>query len=165
MVLGRAELIATLRSNPIARAVRVDKLQIAALESVLGLYAAGRSAELPVRRMLRESSETVQRRARGLAESLDGELEGARVERTEAAVGGGSVPGAVLPSWGVAIRHADPTRFAARLRAGSPSVFCRVEERHVLLDCRTIADEQLSDAARAVIYALESDELPDDEER
>ncbi|MEX0753538.1 MAG: L-seryl-tRNA(Sec) selenium transferase [Actinomycetota bacterium] len=164
IVLGRADLVDKLRRHPIARAVRVDKMQVAALESVLLLHARGRHDELPVWRMLRESADVVHDRARRLAESLDGELEGAHVQKTEAAVGGGSVPGQALPSWGVAVRHPNPPSLAARLRTARPSVFCRIEEQHVLLDCRTVFDEQLHDIARAVLYALELDEFPDDEE-
>jgi L-seryl-tRNA(Ser) seleniumtransferase len=164
VVVGRAALIDRLRRHPIARAVRIDKMQVAALESVLALHAAGRRDALPVWHMLREKTETVHARARGLAASLDGELEGAHVEKTEATVGGGSAPGAALPSWGVAVRHPTPGAFAARLRSGSPSVFCRVEDRQVVLDCRTLADDQLHDVRRAVLYALEADDLPDHED-
>ncbi|MEX2274779.1 MAG: L-seryl-tRNA(Sec) selenium transferase [Actinomycetota bacterium] len=163
IVLGRSDLIAKLRTHPIARAVRVDKMQVAALETVLGMYSRGVWRSLPVWRMLRESADTVHERARALAHQLDGELEGAHVEKTEAAVGGGSIPGYALPSWGVAVRYPDPPAMAARLRAGKPSVFCRVEDGNVLLDCRTVADDQLHDLSRAILYALEADDLADEE--
>ena len=74
----------------------------------------------------------------------------------ESVVGGGSLPGQSLSSWGVRVRCRDPASFAARLRTGSPSVFCRVQDDHVLLDVRTITDGQVPLVARAVLYALEA---------
>src|SRR6185312_16510142 len=73
-IVGRADLIAKLRTHPFARAVRVDKLQIAALEAVLALWARGRADELPVPRMIHESLDTVAQRAHMLAEAIGGDL-------------------------------------------------------------------------------------------
>jgi L-seryl-tRNA(Ser) seleniumtransferase len=162
LVLGRSDLVDTLRRHPIARAVRVDKLQVAALEAVLALHVRGRQDQIPVVRMLRASPEEVKRRAQTLAAALDGDLEGAHLVATESVVGGGSMPGLAMPSWGVRLRCPDPPAFAARLRTGSPSVFCRVEEDHIVLDVRTVADDELHDLARAAQYALEGDDLEDD---
>jgi L-seryl-tRNA(Ser) seleniumtransferase len=136
-------------------------MQMAALEQVLSIIAAGKEGEIPVFRMLRESPEIVRSRAQLLSETIGGELEGARVVRCESAVGGGSMPGTVLPSWGVRIRVPDGPSFAARLRTGSPSAFARVEDGFVLLDCRTVTDTQIRHLARAVQYALEGDEEHD----
>jgi len=162
IVLGRAELVERLRRHPIARAVRVDKMQVAALESVLAQHAHGRGSELPVWTMLREPPAHVRHRADALAMALDGELEGAHVIACESAVGGGALPGTGIPSFGVEIRAPEPNAMAARLRTGSPSVFCRVTERGVLLDLRTVSPEAMPDLVRAVRYALEGDDLPDD---
>jgi L-seryl-tRNA(Ser) seleniumtransferase len=162
IVLGRGELVQRLRRHPIARAVRVDKMQVAALESVLALHAHGRGSELPVWTMLREPPAHVRRRADELAMALDGDLEGAHVIACESAVGGGAMPGTGIPSFGVEIRVPEPSAMAARLRTGSPSVFCRVTERGVLLDLRTVSPEAMPDLVRAVRYALEGDDLPDD---
>ena len=162
IVLGRAELVERLRRHPIARAVRVDKMQVAALESVLAQHAHGRGSELPVWTMLREPPAHVRHRADELAMALDGELEGAHVIACESAVGGGALPGTGIPSFGVEIRAPEPNAMAARLRTGSPSVFCRVTERGVLLDLRTVSPEAMPDLVRAVRYALEGDDLPDD---
>jgi L-seryl-tRNA(Ser) seleniumtransferase len=162
VVLGRAELVERLRRHPIARAVRVDVMQVAALERVLAAYAQDRRAELPVWRMLREPPEEVHRRALALAEALDGELENAFVVSCRSAVGGGSLPGHEIPSWGVEVRVPDPPAMAARLRMGRPSVFCRVTERGVLFDLRTVPPEREADLVRAIQYALEGDDLPDD---
>jgi L-seryl-tRNA(Ser) seleniumtransferase len=162
LIAGRADLIAKLRRHPIARAVRVDKLQVAALEATLALHATGRHTEVPVHRMLHEPADTVAKRAHRLAETIGGDLEGAHVVRSEAVVGGGSMPGVTIPSWAVEMKTADPTAFAARLRTGAPSVFGRMDEGRVLLDCRTVTDEQVADLARAVHYALEADDLDED---
>jgi L-seryl-tRNA(Ser) seleniumtransferase len=161
ILLGRTDLIDRLRRHPIARAVRVDKMQVAALGSVLSAYVRDRREELPVWHMLRESAEEVHRRATQLAESLDGELEGAHVVPCVSSVGGGSMPGAEIPSWAVEVRAPDPPAMAARLRAGRPSVFCRVNETGVLFDLRTVPPERLKDLRRAIQYALEGDDLDD----
>jgi L-seryl-tRNA(Ser) seleniumtransferase len=108
--------------------------------------------------MLRDSPDTVRNRAQILSERIGGELEGARVVRCASAVGGGSMPGTELPSWGVRIQVADAPAFTARLRTGTPAAFARIEDRYVVLDCRTVADEQIPHLARAVHYALEGDE-------
>jgi L-seryl-tRNA(Ser) seleniumtransferase len=158
IIIGKAALLERLRRHPIARAVRIGRMQMAALEQVLSIIAAGKEGEIPVFRMLRESPEIVRGRAQLLSETIGGELEGARVVRCESAVGGGSMPGTILPSWGVRIRVPDGPSFAARLRTGTPSAFSRMEEGFVLLDCRTVTDAQIRHLARAVQYALEGDE-------
>ncbi len=162
-IVGRADLIAKLRTHPLARAVRVDKLQVAALEATLRLYAVGAGDEVPVRAMIHASTQHLAERAHRLAAAIGGDLEGAsaHVVRCGSVVGGGSMPGTSLPSWGVRVKVDDPPSFAARLRAGSPSVFPRVAEDHVLLDVRTVPEERTKDLARAVLYALEGD-VPDD---
>ncbi len=158
IIIGSAALLERLRRHPIARAVRIGRMQMAALEQVLAIIASGKEGEIPVFRMLRESPEIVRSRAQLLSETIGGELEGARVVRCESAVGGGSMPGTVLPSWGVRIRVPDGPSFAARLRTGTPSAFSRMEDGFVLLDCRTVTDAQIRHLARAVHYALEGDE-------
>jgi L-seryl-tRNA(Ser) seleniumtransferase len=163
IVLGRPDLVTRLRRHPIARAVRVDKMQVSALEAVLAMYATERRVELPVWRMLREPAEAIHRRAEKLARALDGELSGAHVTSCSSAVGGGSLPGFAIPSYGVEVRSRDPNAMAARLRTGSPPVFCRVTERGVLCDLRTVDGEELSDLARAIQYAREGDEFVDDD--
>jgi L-seryl-tRNA(Ser) seleniumtransferase len=162
IAVGRGDVVAKLRRHPIARAVRVDKMQIAALEAVLAMHASGREGALPVRRMLLEPLDDLSKRAHRLAESLDGDLEGAHVRKCQSVVGGGSMPGTTMPSWGVAVKTADPAAFTARLRAGSPSVFCRMESDAALFDVRTVFPEQLPDLTRAIQYALEGDDVDDD---
>lgn len=161
IVLGRRELVERLRRHPIARAVRVDKMQVAALGSVLADHAAERRTELPVWHMLREPADQIHRRAARLAEALDGDLEGAHVVPCESSVGGGSLPGYSLPSFGVEVRVPDPEAMSARMRSGSPPVFCRVNEKGVVFDLRTVPEDSLPDLTRAIQYALEGDDLDD----
>ena len=155
---GRAALLERMRRHPIARAVRVDKMQEAALERVLVHHARDERDAVPVWRMLRERSEVVKGRARELASAIGS---GAAVERSEATIGGGSVPGSSLPSWAVRVPDAAPEALAARLRTGSVPVFGRVDERGVSLDVRTVADAEIDELARAVRRALEGDPAPD----
>jgi L-seryl-tRNA(Ser) seleniumtransferase len=162
LVLGTSDLVAAMRAHPIARAVRVDKMQIAALEQVLAMVARGEQDAVPVRRMLRESAAQVHKRAQRLAHTLGGDLEHAHVYRCGSVIGGGSSPGTAIESWGVHVAVPDPPGFAARMRSGTPSVFCRVEDDHVLFDARTVTDDQVPDLARAILYAIEGDEFVDE---
>jgi L-seryl-tRNA(Ser) seleniumtransferase len=113
--------------------------------------------------MIHTPLDTLAKRAHLLAETIGGDLEGAHVVRVDSTVGGGSMPGMSLPSWGIRIRVPDPSSYAARLRTGRPSVFCRVGDDHVVLDVRTVTDEQVPHLARAVHYALEGDDLDDED--
>lgn len=157
IVVGAAPLIQRLRRHPIARAVRVDKMQVAALESVLATIARGQRGSLPVWQMLREDEKDVHARAKVLARNLDGDLEGASVVKCESVVGGGSLPGYGVPSWAVRLETREPSVFATHLRMGSPPVFCRVTDDAVLFDLRTVPTEDVDRLTRAITYAMESD--------
>jgi L-seryl-tRNA(Ser) seleniumtransferase len=161
IVVGRSALVERLRRHPIARAVRVDKMQVAALERVLVAYATDRRDRIPTWRMLREPPASVRHRAEALSVALDGELADAHVVACTSAVGGGAMPGHELPSFGVEVRAPDPDAIAARLRTGSPPVFCRLTERGVLFDVRTVGEAELPDLVRAIQYAREGDDVDD----
>jgi L-seryl-tRNA(Ser) seleniumtransferase len=136
LMVGRREAIERCRRHPLARALRIDKLSLAALEATLALYREPERAlaELPVLRAANEPMQAVQARA----ERLAGRLGGTVVE-TIARVGGGALPLAELPSAGVALAG-DPDALAAALRAGDPPVLARVVEARLVLDCRTLGD-------------------------
>jgi L-seryl-tRNA(Ser) seleniumtransferase len=143
IVAGRAGLVERLRRHPLHRAVRVDKLSLAALEGTLLLYLDPERAvrEVPVLRMLKEDAAAVRARAELLAAATGGE-----VEETVARVGGGALPLAEVPSFACALEE----ELAARLRAGDPAVVGIVRDGRLLLDCRTLSDEEAHEAARAV---------------
>ena len=139
---------------------------MAALEQVLAIIATGREDEIPVFRMLRTGGHRPSR-AQRLSEDDRRELEGARVVRCQSTVGADRCRGRSWRRGGP-----DPGRRAGLrgpLRTGTPAAFARVADRFVLLDCRTVTDEQVPHLARAVLYAIEGDEahahdLHDDEE-
>jgi L-seryl-tRNA(Ser) seleniumtransferase len=153
IVVGKAPFVDRLRRNPLARAVRVDKMQVAALEAVLRIYATEGRGMLPVWRMLEAPASGLRERARAIAAQFDG----AEVRRSESVVGGGSVPGYSIPSWAVALPNPSPEQLAARLRTGMPSVFCRVEGERLLFDLRTVEPVDDDRLTRAVRYALEQE--------
>ncbi|KAA9157452.1 L-seryl-tRNA(Sec) selenium transferase [Amycolatopsis acidicola] len=138
LILGDAELVQRLRRNPAARALRVDKLTLAALEASL------RGPVPPVRAALDTSLKSLTERAERLAETL-AEF-GARAVGSVAEVGGGGAPGVPLPSAAVSL----PRRYAELLRAGTPPVVGRLERDRCLLDLRTVAPDQDGELAEAV---------------
>jgi L-seryl-tRNA(Ser) seleniumtransferase len=105
--------------------------------------------------MIRERPADVKHRAERIAASLRDAGTTASVRRSEAAIGGGSVPGSSLPSWAVEAEVDDAPALAARLRTGNPPVFCRVDGTTVGFDARTVADDEVDDLVRAVRYARE----------
>jgi L-seryl-tRNA(Ser) seleniumtransferase len=156
IVLGRSRLVDALRRDPVARALRLDKLSLAALDWTLACMLAGRAErEIPVLRQLLEPAARLELRARRLAERL-AKAAGAGVEISLLAertlVGGGSLPGFELASWVVALRGSAPAdELAARLRAAAVPVVARVRDALVLIDVRTLleGDEALVEGALA----------------
>jgi L-seryl-tRNA(Ser) seleniumtransferase len=146
IVLGRADLVERLRRHPLQRALRADKLTLAALEGTLRLYLEPERArrEIPVLRLLTEPSEHVRERAERLAA-----LAGGEVEETVARVGGGGLPLAELPSFACALKE----ELAVALRAGDPPVIGVVRDGRTFLDCRTLTDDEVDDVAAAVVAA------------
>ena len=148
VVIGRAELVERLRRHPLQRALRADKLTLAALEGTLALALdAERRDEVPVLRMLHEPLEAVRARAERLVALVGGE-----VEETVARVGGGALPLAELPSAACAVEE----ELAERLRLVDPPVIALVRDGRTLLDCRTLTDADVEEAAGAVSAARRS---------
>lgn len=150
ILLGRAELIARLRKHPVARAVRVDKMTLAALEAVLRMYADGRREEIPSWRFMTAGRGALRSRAAALARLVPG----AKTAAAEAVAGGGSLPGYSLPSTVVRVPVPRPERAAARLRQGNPPVLCRLEDDELVFDVRTVEPADDERLARAIGYAL-----------
>jgi L-seryl-tRNA(Ser) seleniumtransferase len=156
IVAGRADLITKLSKHPLMRALRVDKMTLAALEATLTAYLNDEAGELPLWRMLAASSDELRARAQSIAEvAIDADAK-AEVVPVESVTGGGSAPGTGLPSWAVAISHPErgPDEIDSALRAGSPPVICRIENDIVLLDMRTVAAGDDDALGRAVARAL-----------
>ena len=158
LIVGRRDLIARLRKDPLARAMRPDKTILAAVAATLAVYRAGRAAtDIPVWRMLTTPTEELRRRAREVVAALpDGS---AAVVELDATVGGGSVPGETMPSAGVALAGAtgrDAMDLLGHLRAGDPCVIARIERGLVVLDLRTVAPEEDVALASAMRRALDA---------
>jgi L-seryl-tRNA(Ser) seleniumtransferase len=154
LVVGRADLIARMRRDPLARAMRPDKTTMAAVALTLGLYRAGRAAiDIPVWRMIGTAVDDLRTRAASLVDDLGDRVEIVDVRST---VGGGSLPGETLPSIGLALTGGSPSRRMAALRRGPPAVIGRIDEGRVVLDLRTVppdADELLARAIAAATGA------------
>jgi L-seryl-tRNA(Ser) seleniumtransferase len=153
LLVGRQDLIQTLARNPLARAVRADKLTIAALEVTLASHAAGRRGELPVWRALGLRDDDLRPRAEALARELG---TAATVRGGVSVAGGGSLPGEGLPSVLVEVdpgQTGDET-ILARLRAADPPVIARAERGRVIVDLRTVPPEQDQVVSRALREAL-----------
>jgi L-seryl-tRNA(Ser) seleniumtransferase len=144
VIVGKAVHVDRIRRHPLMRALRVDKLTYAALEATLVEYLVGRAEEtVPVQRMLALTADAIRGRAQLLAERLSGEQWRVEVVPGVSAVGGGSAPGVELPTWLLAVehRHLNPDQCAATLRQQSPPVIARIEHGRLLLDLRTVDDE------------------------
>ena len=161
IVVGKRDLVNRLERHPLARAVRIDKLSLAALTATL-LHYLGEDAEdqIPVWRMISTSLESIKDKAQQWQSRLGSSAD---VEPSRSAIGGGSLPGETLPSWVVALTCQEipggPEKVMARLRRADPPVVARVEGDRVLLDPRTVLPEEEEALLQAVWKALEPDGL------
>jgi len=155
VLIGTRAVIDACRKDPMARAVRADKLTLAALEATLRLYRDPEVArsEIPVLRMLTSDLDSLRQSGEALAKDVGS---GADLVEGESEVGGGSFPGVPLKTWLVRLtsRHSADD-LAARLRAGTPAVIARIADGHVVLDPRTILPDQIAPTARALRAALD----------
>ena len=142
LVFGRAEVVERLRRHPLARAVRMDKLRLAALEATV------RGPRAPVGIALHADAAELLARCERLADAIA--AEGVRVVEAAGVVGGGGAPGRTLPGWAVSL----PEACAARLRSGRPAVVGRIERGRCLIDVRCVPpadDSRLATAIRAAL--------------
>ena len=160
LVLGRRSVVERVKRDPLARALRADKLALAALEATLPLYAdpARAAREVPVLAMLKLGHDELHARAERLAKALREEIAGAETEivSSEGEAGGGSLPGVRLT--GVAVAVQVPGRTAAELearaRGGDPPVIGTIRANRFRLDPRTLAEDEIEEAAAAIARAL-----------
>lgn len=162
LIVGRAALLARIRRDPLARAVRPEKVTLAALAATLGLYRAGRAtSDIPVWRMISTSSDELRTRATAIIDALPRSVrDRVSVGAMVSTVGGGSLPGETLASAGVVVaglgRAAGgrASALASRLRSGDPAVIGRVEDGAVRLDLRTVDPGDDTALAAALARAL-----------
>ncbi len=157
-VVGKKESVSKIRRHPLFRALRVDKLKLTAMEATLKLYLDPDRlrAEHPTLRMISMGADEIEKRALDLAAKLQGVSDLAvEIVPDTSEVGGGSVPAQQLPTRVVAVRSASISldELAARLRAGTPCVFSRVQRERVLFDVRTLQDGEIDELAAAVRQA------------
>jgi L-seryl-tRNA(Ser) seleniumtransferase len=142
ILVGRTERVMRLKKHPLARAIRADKLCLAALSATLLHYLKDEAErEVPIWRMIATSAEAVRQRA----QSWQAALGAGEVLPSQSTVGGGSLPGETLPTFVLALTVPHPNQFLARLREGAGGrspVIARLEEDKVLFDPRTVLEEQ-----------------------
>src|SRR5208337_2525848 len=157
IIVGRTDLIQRCRQNPITRALRVDKMTLAALETTLRLYRDERQAieKIPTLKMLAVSPDELKSRAEELASSIQraGQDSGLRIEvrRSFSQVGGGSLPAQDLPTFVVAVGSDDlsPDQIEEFLRRNDPPIIGRIESDHFIMDLRTLMPQQIEIIAQA----------------
>ncbi|HWE30387.1 MAG TPA: L-seryl-tRNA(Sec) selenium transferase, partial [Polyangia bacterium] len=163
VIVGTRVLIAAMRAHPLLRAVRPDKMTLAALEATLELYRDGRASEVPAIAMLATPEPTLEARARRLSQACQEAAPSLQFTpvRVRSAVGGGALPTVEPWSWAVAACARDagaresggpsPDALDARLRRATPPVVARIADDRLLLDVRTLGDDDLPAVARAFI--------------
>ena len=162
IAVGRAASIQAMRRHPLARALRIDKLGIAALDVLLRLYLDPETAiaRVPTLAMLAQDEGTLRARAERLREALVGSLpelaDHLHVEPSVGRAGAGALPVTDVSSWCVSLglSAGDATHFAARLRTGDPPVLARVHEGRVLFDVLAVRDAEVAELAAAVVAVL-----------
>lgn len=162
ILLGRKHIMQRIRKHPLHRALRVDKLTLAALEATLRLYLNPQEAlrEIPVLRALAMSADEIRRRAqrlkRRLQTSLSAQAVTVRLREGASAVGGGSLPGQQLPTMLVCLRWRDgnASQLARALRWQEPAVFTRIEQDEVVIDPRTLLEDEFGTLVEAVVHAV-----------
>lgn len=153
IIAGQADLVAKLKKHPLARAIRADKLCLAALTATLLHYLKGEAErEIPVWRMIAAPAESLCARASAWAVAL-GQGE---VILGESTVGGGSLPGETLPTYVLALTAPSPDRLLAGLRRQNPPIIARLQENRVVLDPRTVLPEQEGALLSGLKQALET---------
>ncbi|OGP60374.1 MAG: L-seryl-tRNA(Sec) selenium transferase [Deltaproteobacteria bacterium RBG_13_52_11b] len=161
IVVGKKKLVDAMKTNPLARALRIDKLTLAALESTLLLYLDEERAveEIPTLRMLKTDPGILKKRANRLLRKLPEEIkERAEINLKEntSQVGGGALPLQELPTIVLALRPLSMpvNRFEEELRNGEPPIVSRISKDEVILDMRTVLDEEIPLLAKGIVKAL-----------
>ena len=148
IIAGDAELVGRIRRNPIYRAFRLDKLIIQSLQITLRHVLKNEWRRIPALRMILTPLDEIRARAERVANSLGGLVWAIR--QTDSVIGGGSTPDQTLRSWVIELDVSAPAKFELRLRTGAMPVIGRIERDKIILDMRTVADEEESRLAEAI---------------
>lgn len=167
IIVGKAAAIAKLRSHPLARALRVDKMMLAALDATLRSYQRGQALdEIPVWQMISASKDDLRKVVDSWADALHQAGINCEIVAGESTVGGGSLPGETLPTWLLALQpdlswpdpalSRSPDRLAADLREQSPPIVARIQHDQLVFDPRTVLPEQRAEVVAAIIALFDS---------
>jgi L-seryl-tRNA(Ser) seleniumtransferase len=153
LIVGRPDLVARMRRDPLARAVRPDKAILAGVAATLAIYRTGRAAlDIPVWRTIALDPADLRARAEWILGQLPfiADRPSAHLVELRSTVGGGSLPGQTLPSFGISVAVRSASRAATALRKGEPRILARVEEGELVLDLRTVSRFHDGDLVRAI---------------
>ncbi len=155
IIVGQAKYVNSLKRHPLARALRADKLCLAGLQATLLPYLTDQASEqIPIWRMIAAPLAEIERRARRWRRALRRKDITVEIADGESTVGGGSLPGETLPTRLVALPLPHPDRTADALRAADPPVIARIEGDQLVLDPRTVLEEEEQELLRAVVKAM-----------
>jgi L-seryl-tRNA(Ser) seleniumtransferase len=154
ILLGRADLVEKLKKHPLARAIRADKLALATLTATLVHYLKGEAVnEIPIWRMIAASKDELVSRTLRWIDQLQSRGISARAESGESTVGGGSLPGEMLPTYLLSLAPGNSERFVHCLRHANPPIIARVQEDQVFFDPRTVLFEQENALLEGICWA------------
>jgi L-seryl-tRNA(Ser) seleniumtransferase len=151
LIVGKQAYVEKLRAHPVYRAMRLDKMTLAALETTLRMIREGRSDQIPVRVMLRRTSAE----CRVIAEQIAAAVPGAEVEEDVGYSGGGALPGEALPTTVVVLRGGDPGARSDVLRGLEPPIVVRVARDSVVVDPRTLLPGDLEQVMKALNHLID----------
>ncbi|WP_297444330.1 L-seryl-tRNA(Sec) selenium transferase [Desulfurobacterium sp.] len=156
IIIGKKEFIEKVKKHPLNRALRIDKMTLSVLEATLKLYKNEEYEKIPVWKMISESPESIKRRAEKLYSYLDGKLPenfSLSINEEEAEIGGGALPLETLPTFVVeiSIKDRNEEAFYELLRRGKPPVIGRLKKGKLLLDMRTVKDEEIRTLSEAIL--------------
>jgi L-seryl-tRNA(Ser) seleniumtransferase len=149
IIAGRADLVERVRRNPLYRALRLDKLSIQALSTTLRRLVLGEFAEIPALMMIRQSAEQIRVRAERIVRELNHAR--ASVEPGESVIGGGATPEQPIATYVIAIACEDAAGVERRLRMQTPAVIARIERDRLIIDLRTVFQEEEEELTRGLI--------------
>lgn len=159
-IVGKADLLDRIAKNPLMRALRVDKMTLAALEATLRLYIDEKEAieKIPTLKMLTENPKNIRKRAYKISRLLKKEGISTKVKEDLSMPGGGSLPEVGIKTYVVTLNSPIiPQEFAKKLRLGQPPVIVRIKDNLIILDARTIQESEIPDLIKAVREALSND--------